>query len=78
MPAGALVVPVIVNAEVPAIPPESAMVEGLNEELIPLTLWMPSSSKLRVPVKSSGVAVKLKVAWPTAFRVTAVLSMFNQ
>ena len=62
VPAGALVFPEMVRVEVPAAPPESATVAGLNEELIPLTLWMPSSSKLSVPVKSSGVAVKVKVA----------------
>src|ERR1700689_242647 len=40
VPAAALVVPVMVSVEVPATPLDSGIVEGLNDALIPLTLWM--------------------------------------
>ena len=78
MPAGVVVSPVKVRAELAATPPERTILAGLKASVRPEIPLVPSSSRLNVPEKLSGVPVKLKVAWPTAFNVNAVLSMKSQ
>lgn len=70
--------PVRVRVAVAATPFESAMLAGLKAAVSPVTFEIPSASKLTVPLKSSGVAVKLKMAWPTGFKVSEVAPISTQ